>query len=116
MTEFDYSVLQEEFFKLLYQSKYPEINNREGAFDDAVLACKSILKRQSQTFGLQQMNTYEHNTLQSLFSKKLKPERRLSKNFQKTAAYNEGIRKCKFILFEHFERWGDWVILVLEIS
>lgn len=109
MTYSDYSILQEDFSSHLYQNKFGNcVNNREGAFDEAILACKSILHdlfRHSREFQLGPIDKREYEVLLDRFDKKLKPECSWKKTDSKIIAYNSAIRICKSILEKHYKRW-----------
>lgn len=108
MTYFDYNVLQEDFSNHLYQNKSGDcVNNREGAFDEAILACKSILHdlfHHSREFQLGPIDKREYEVLLDRFDKKLKPEYSWKKTDSKIIAYNGAIRICKDILTNHYEK------------
>lgn len=105
MTNYEYRELQERFTaKLKNHQGYS--TQKETAYNDGVLACKSILK---DVFKHQQNREDEiYRELQERFTAKLK-------NFpgfaatghgyanKKTTAYNEGVLACKSILKDVFK-------------
>ena len=110
MTQFDYEVLQEDFSAHLYQNKFgSRVHNREGAFDEAILACKSILYEHFHYTGISYIGAitkHEYEELLDRFNRKLKPEHSWKKNDSKIIVYNSAIKVCESILENHYKKWG----------